>query len=225
MLDDFEHRKTATLSSEGIAETLTEKFQKEVPQALVNVFGAPPVEGLGTAGGIKIIVQDTGNNGLVALQRASDQVVANGEKDPKLARPPSRASALRVPRGWSWSSIASRRRIAASPSSDIRSQLESTLGSYYINDFNRFGRTWQVNVQAMGDFRQSVDDIKQIKSAAQPQHEVVPLADFASVKYVVSGPVLAGDALQHVPGRRHPCRRRAGYQLRPGDRRALRRRQ
>jgi multidrug efflux pump len=186
MLDDFEHRKTPALSADGIAETLTEKFQKEVPQALVNIFGAPPVEGLGTAGGIKIIVQDTGNNGLVALQKASDQVVANGEKDPKLA---GLFTSFRADTPWLELVIdrvqAKDRGVSID---DVRSQLESTLGSYYINDFNRFGRTWQVNVQAMGDFRQSVDDIKQIK-VRNSRGDVVPLADFASVKYV-SGPVL-----------------------------------
>ena len=186
MLDDFEHRRTPALSAEGIAETLTEVFQNEVPQALVNVFGAPPVEGLGTAGGIKIIVQDTGNNGLVALQKASDLVVANGEKDPKLA---GLFTSFRADTPWLELVIdrvqAKDRGVSID---DLRSQLESTLGSYYINDFNRFGRTWQVNVQAMGDFRQSVDDIKQIK-VRNNLGDVVPLADFASVKYV-SGPVL-----------------------------------
>ncbi len=69
-----------------------------------------------------------------------------------------------------------------------RTTLESTVGPYYINDFNRFGRTWQVNVQALDTFRQSAEDLKQLK-VRNATGEMVPLADFASVKYV-SGPVL-----------------------------------
>src|SRR5438034_2539119 len=85
MLDDFEHRTGAGLSGAAIAAALQERFQKEVPNALVNVFGAPPVEGLGTAGGFKIIVQDVGDNGLYALQKSVEQVVTNGEKRPQLS--------------------------------------------------------------------------------------------------------------------------------------------
>ncbi len=61
---------------------------------------------------------------------------------------------------------------------DVRTTLESTLGPYYINDFNRFGRTWQVNVQAQDTFRQSVEDIKQLK-VRNSTGDMVPLADFA----------------------------------------------
>ncbi|HTU18384.1 MAG TPA: efflux RND transporter permease subunit, partial [Gemmataceae bacterium] len=71
---------------------------------------------------------------------------------------------------------------------DIRTQLESTIGPYYINDFNRFGRTWQVNVQANYTFRQTVDDIMQLK-IRNGRNEMVPLPDFAKVRFV-SGPVM-----------------------------------
>src|SRR5205823_3629857 len=75
MLDDFEHRTTPEMSSEAIAAALEERLHREVPRAIVNIFGAPPVEGLGTAGGFKIIVQDTGDNGLSILQQTADKVV------------------------------------------------------------------------------------------------------------------------------------------------------
>src|SRR5205823_8471539 len=76
MLDDFEHRTGEGLTGDAIAAALQDRFQQEVPEAVVNIFGAPPVEGLGTAGGFKIIVQDTGDNGLAALQHTADEVVA-----------------------------------------------------------------------------------------------------------------------------------------------------
>src|SRR5262249_28043566 len=61
---------------------------------------------------------------------------------------------------------------------DVRMTLEANLGSYYINDFNRFGRTWQVNVQARDVYRQSIEDVKQLK-ARNGQGEMVPLAAFS----------------------------------------------
>ncbi len=186
MLDDFDHRTRAGLSSDAIAAVLQDRFQKEVPKAIVNIFGAPPVEGLGTAGGFKIIVQDTGDNGLAVLQKTADQVVAAGEADPHLQ---GLFTSFRADTPWLELVIdraqAKDRGVSID---DVRTTLESTLGPYYINDFNRFGRTWQVNVQALDTFRQSAEDVKLIQ-VRNNLNQMVPLADFASVRYV-SGPVL-----------------------------------
>ncbi|HWG47333.1 MAG TPA: efflux RND transporter permease subunit [Gemmataceae bacterium] len=186
MLDDFDNRTRANLSSDAIATALQERLAKELPHAIVNIFGAPPVEGLGTAGGFKIIVQDTGDNGLASLQGTADKVVNQGEKNPHLQ---GVFTSFRADTPWLELIID---RIQAKDRGvsidDIRTTLESTIGPYYINDFNRFGRTWQVNVQARHTFRQSVDDIKQLK-VRNSQNEMVPLADFASVGFA-SGPVM-----------------------------------
>jgi multidrug efflux pump len=186
MLDDFEHRTGRDLSGEAIAAALQERFQREVPRAVVNIFGAPPVEGLGTAGGFKIIVEDTGDNGLPALQQAADKVVTIGDSDPQLQ---GLFASFRADTPWVELVIdraqAKDRGVSID---DVRTTLESTIGPYYINDFNRFGRTWQVNVQARDTFRESVEDVKQLK-IRNNQNEMVPLAAFASVRYV-SGPVM-----------------------------------
>jgi multidrug efflux pump subunit AcrB len=186
MLADFEHRTEENLSAKAIADTLQERFREEVPRAVVNIFGAPPVEGLGTSGGFKIVVQDTNDNGLPALQKVADQVVEAGTRDPHLE---GLFTSFRADTPWLELIIdrvqAKDRGVSID---DIRTTLESTIGPYYINDFNRFGRTWQVNVQAHDTFRQSVEDIKLLE-VRNTQGERVPLADFASVRYV-SGPVL-----------------------------------
>jgi multidrug efflux pump len=186
MLKPFEERRDRQLSAEAIAARLQDDLQSKVPTAVINIFGAPPVEGLGTAGGFKIIVQDTGDNGLYALQKSVEQVVANGEKRPGLQ---DLFTSFRADTPWLELVIdrpqAKDRGVSID---DVRTTLESTFGSYYINDFNRFGRTWQVNVQSLDRFRQSVDDIKQIK-VRNNMGDMVPFADFASVRYV-SGPVM-----------------------------------
>jgi multidrug efflux pump len=186
MLDDFDHRTGPELSAEAITTALQSRFQAEVPRAIVNIFGAPPVEGLGTAGGFKIIIQNTGDDSLKALQDAADRVVADGDADPHLQ---GLFTSFRADTPWLELIIdraqAKDRGVSID---DLRSTLESTLGPYYVNDFNRFGRTWQVNVQAMESFRGSVEDIKQLK-IRNNQNEMVPLAAFASVRYV-PGPVM-----------------------------------
>jgi multidrug efflux pump len=186
MLDDFEHRARPELKADAIAQTLQERFNREVPHAVVNLFGAPPVEGLGTAGGFKIIVQDTNDNGLKALQEVAEKVVVAGEEDPHLQ---GLFTSFRADTPWLELVVdraqAKDRGVSID---DLRTTLEATLGPYYINDFNRFGRTWQVNVQALDSFRGSVEDIKQLK-VRNNQGDMVPLAAFASVR-TVSGPVM-----------------------------------
>ncbi len=186
MLDDFEHRTGAGLSGDAIAGALLERLQREVPEANINIFGAPPIEGLGTAGGFKIVVQDTGDNGLPALQKSAEDVIAGGAANPSLQ---GLFTSFRADTPWLELVIdraqAKDRGVSID---DVRSTLESTLGPYSVNDFNRFGRTWQVNVQAVDKFRGSVEDFKQLK-VRNYQGEMVPLAAFATVRYV-SGPVL-----------------------------------
>ncbi len=186
MLDPFDDRTAPGLSGEAIAATLQERFAKEVTKATVNVFGAPPVEGLGAAGGFKIVLLDTGDDGMAALQTNAERVVAAAEADPHLqgaftsfrADTPWLELVIDRPQAKSWGvSI-----------DDVRTTLEATLGPYYINDFNRFGRTWQVNVQSMHSFRQSVDDIKQLK-VRNNLGEMVPLGAFTTPRFV-SGPVM-----------------------------------
>jgi multidrug efflux pump len=186
MLDDFEHRTKPSLSGDAIAAALQRRLEQEVPEALVHIYGAAPVEGLGTAGGFKIIVQDRGNNTLAELQQNADKVVTDGAADPRLQ---GLFTSFRADTPWLELDIdreqAKDRGVSID---DVRSTLESTLGPYYINDFNRFGRTWQVNLQAADTFRQGVEAVNQLK-VRNNQGAMVPLADFASVHYV-SGPVM-----------------------------------
>jgi multidrug efflux pump len=186
MLDDFEHRNKPELTAEAISASLEERLQKEVPKAIVNIFGAPPVEGLGTAGGFRIIIQDTGDSGLPALQENAEKAIETAQADEHLQ---GLFTSFRADTPW-LELIIDRAQAKDKGVSidDLRSTLESTLGPYYINDFNRFGRTWQVNVQAKESFRRTPEDIKLLE-VRNNQGDRVPLGVFASVRYV-SGPVM-----------------------------------
>jgi hydrophobe/amphiphile efflux-1 (HAE1) family protein len=190
MLDDFENRRRSELSGEAIAATLQERLGKEIPEAIVNIFAAPPVEGLGTAGGFKIIVQDiSGDTDKVVfshLEKETNAVVDAAADDTHLQ---GAFTSFRAKTPWLELIIdrtqAKDRGVSID---DIRTTLESTIGPYYINDFNRFGRTWQVNIQAYHTYRQTVEDLYQLK-VRNNQNDMVPLADFASVRFV-DGPVM-----------------------------------
>ena len=84
MLKEFSHRHGPKLTADAIAAELTERCQSEVRGAIVSAFGAPPIDGLGTTGGFKLIIEDRGNLGLDYLQRVSDQIVERGNETPGL---------------------------------------------------------------------------------------------------------------------------------------------
>ena len=85
MLKEFSHRRGPKLTGDAIAAELKERCQREVRGAIVSVFGAPPIDGLGTTGGFKLIIEDRGNLGFADLQRISDQIVERGNTNAGVA--------------------------------------------------------------------------------------------------------------------------------------------
>ncbi len=186
MLDDFHRRTAEGLSGDAIALDLQAKFRDEVPDGIVNVFGAPPVDGLGTAGGFKIIIEDRGDTGLDALEATGDKVVLGGNETGQLQ---GLFTSFRANTPWLYLDVdRSQAKMLGVSIGELFNTLQVYLGSLYVNDFNKFGRTWQVNVQADADYRKQVEDIKQLK-VRNAQGSMVPLSTMASVK-AASGPVM-----------------------------------
>jgi multidrug efflux pump subunit AcrB len=186
MLKEFDHRLGAGMSGPEIASRLQETLQSQVRDAVINVFGAPPVDGLGTAGGFKLVLEDRGDIGTEELQRIADKVVLDGNDDPNL-RDLYTSFRAHTP----WLSLDIDRNAAPLKGvsmAEVFNTLQVYLGSYYVNDFNRFGRTWQVNVQAEPDFRREVTNLKQLKVRSD-RDMMVPLATFSDVRRS-SGPVM-----------------------------------
>lgn len=186
MLDDFHHREQHKLTGDTISAQLKQRLDKEVPEAVVDVFGAPPIDGLGTAGGFKLILEDRGDNGLKSLQAVSQKVVDEGQKTSGLT---GLFTGFRADTIWLELDID---RYAAKTMglnmSELFNSLQNFFGSLYINDFNRFGRTWQVNVQADAEFRMKVQDLKNLK-VRNGHGTMVPISAFADVREI-GGPVM-----------------------------------
>ncbi len=185
MLDDF-HERGAAGSSHKIATVLAEKLDADISNAEINILQAPPIEGLGTAGGFKIVLEDRGNLGLRELQDVSSAVVHAAQESPRLS------GAYTSFRGNTpWYRIDIDRTLAKSKAislAEVFNTLQVYFGSLYVNDFNRFGRTWQVNIQADNHFRMQAEDLKRIH-VRNDHGEMVP---FSSIAQVVeeTGPLL-----------------------------------
>lgn len=186
MLDDFQHRVKEGLSSEVISARLQSAFDEQIGEGLVNVFGAPPVDGLGTAGGFKIVVEDRADMGADVLQGVAEKIVESGNGAPGLRE---LFASARANTPWLYLDIdrAAARRLGLNMA-DVFNTLQVYFGSLYVNDFNRFGRTWQVNVQAAANFRDQIDDLNRLK--IRNEHgNMVPLAAFMEVREA-SGPTV-----------------------------------
>ncbi|MGZ3395337.1 MAG: efflux RND transporter permease subunit [Isosphaeraceae bacterium] len=186
LLKEFDRRHGPNLTADAIAESLQERCRREVREAIVSAFGAPPIDGLGATGGFKLIVEDRGNFGLGDLQRVSDQIVARGNKTAGLQ---GLFNSSRANTPWLYLDINRTKCMALGvPVSEVFNTLQVYLGSYYVNNFNEFGRTWQVNIQADQVFREHGRDIRQIK-VRNNRGEMIRLGTLLELRSI-SGPVM-----------------------------------
>ncbi len=186
ILKEFSERSRAGLSASVIADDLERRCKKDARGALVTAFGGSPIEGLGTTGGFKLIVEDRGGLGMGELQRVTDQIVDRGNKSQGLQ---GLFSGSRASTPWLYLDIDRTKCMALGISvSDVFNTLQVYLGSYYVNNFNNFGRTWQVVIQADQAFRDRVDDIRKLQ-VKNNQGRMVRLGTLMDVRDT-TGPVM-----------------------------------
>jgi len=178
----FEEREDGP-TADQLRTTLQQRLS-EITDADIFVIAPPPVRGLGTGGGFKGLVQDRGGRGLRALQEATDGLVDVARRQPLLTSvfSPFRSTTPQI--------YADIDRVKANkldvPVGNVFDTLQVYLGSAYVNDFNRFGRIFQVRAQAEGSFRDVADDIMQLKTR-NANGDMVPLGSVLDVEWR-SGP-------------------------------------
>ena len=157
-LKPWEERKSKDLQFASILGRAQGQFFA-LPEAIVFGFGLPPILGLGTAGGFEFMLEDrSGNSDIHQLADVSDRVIAETRKRPEFAQV---VSIFRdtVPQ-YQVKLDTDKAQTLGIPVTDVYNSLQTFLGGLYINDFNRFGRTWQVLLQGQPEFRNTPDDIK-----------------------------------------------------------------
>jgi multidrug efflux pump len=176
-LDDFSLRQDPSLSAEAIATALNEKFAA-IDEGFIAIFSPPPVQGLGTIGGFRLQLQDRANYGYEELYRVTNQVIQKAAEAPELGGLFS-SYEVNVPQVDVDIDRVKAKQLGISLD-DLFLTLQAYLGSVYVNDFNLFGRTYQVNVQADEQYRQTPQHIKQLKVRNQ-QKQMIPLGAFITV--------------------------------------------
>ncbi len=181
-LKPFEERTTPELSGGAIAMQLNQEFGA-IQDAFIAMFPPPPVQGLGTTGGFKLQIEDKNGLGYQALDEATKAFIAKAIPDAGAGRHATRASRSTC-RSSTPTSTASRRASSASTVTDVFETLQIYLGSLYVNDFNAFGRTYSVRVQADANYRSHADDIGKLKVRSQ-SGEMIPLSALLKVEQTV----------------------------------------
>jgi multidrug efflux pump subunit AcrB len=185
ILDEFENRKSRETQAESIIAKLNREYYANVRGCRAAVFGAPPVPGLGQSGGFQLQLEDRTGLGYEALQEATDTLVQKANTQPALTRVYTTFSA-KSPQLYLEIDREAAKQMGVSLH-EIDNTLNAEMGSVYVNQFNRFGRIWQVNIQAEGKFRTDVDNLKQLQ-VRNRQGQPVPLGSVLRVRYD-SGPV------------------------------------
>jgi HAE1 family hydrophobic/amphiphilic exporter-1 len=158
-LKNWEERTTPDVQQMPLIAEISKKFSA-IKDAFILVIPPPAIQGLGTSGGFEMQVEDRGGAGLVQLQAAVNKLLAAAAVDPQLQRVNStfRAGVPQLYADVDRSKVLSKQ----VPLGDVFTTLQAALGSAYVNDFNRFGRTFRVTLQADGPFRDEVDDVRRL---------------------------------------------------------------
>jgi multidrug efflux pump len=190
-LKDFDKRTGPHSSAHEVKDAIQQRFFA-IDDALVLAIEPPAVFGLGAAGGFKLFIEDQKNEGLPALFQQANQALGAMH----MARTPDGRPVfdpfgtftfftMGVPRVAV--DIDSTKAVARGVNlSDINDALQGYFGTAYVNDFNRFGRTWQVDVQADAQFRRANTDFDVIKTHG-PGGTMVPLSEFVHLRDI-AGP-------------------------------------
>lgn len=190
-LDAFSMRTDPSQSAMAIAAQLNQRFTA-IDQAFVAVFPPPPIQGLGTTGGFKLQIEDRGNKGFEALFNSLQTVLNKARQDPTLMGLYS-SFRIQVPQ-MDIDIDREQALIQGIPLDEVFNALQVYLGSVYVNDFNMFGRTYQVKAQAEAEYRQSPDQILNLK-VRNRQGNMVPLGSVLTVT-----PTTGPDRVMHYNG-------------------------
>jgi len=190
-LKPSEERKSPELSAKAIAADLNKQYGS-IQEAFIAIFPPPPVQGLGTVAGFKLYIEDRAGMGLEPLYEETTSTLQKGNQTPGLIGVFSSFD-INVPQIDSHVDR-EKAKTYGIPLGDVFDTMQVYLGSLYVNDFNRFGRTYQVNVQAESPYRLQPEDISHLRTR-NLAGEMIPLGSVVTVK-----PIYGPDRVMHYNG-------------------------
>jgi multidrug efflux pump len=183
ILRPWDQRTTPQLRIQAIMARVQARFSR-IPEAAIRAFNPPPIPGLGVTGGFDFELEDRGNASVHDLALTADKLLAATRRIPSIANAFTTFRAD-VPQLLIHVDRAKAKTLGI-PLDNVFDTLQTYLGGYYVNEFNLFGHTYQVLLQAQPQFRASADDITQFW-VRNDSGQMVPLDTLASVS-LTTGP-------------------------------------
>lgn len=183
ILDDWDDRKTPELSLESIMGKAQKAFWG-IQEGIVVAMGPPPIRGLSTTGGLQFELQDRSGGTIEELAAVSEQFMAEVKKMPEISSTFTTFSA-KVPQ-YSVELDRDKVKKLGVPLNEVFQTMQTYLGGYYINDFNKYGRTYRVMAQAESMYRTKLDDLNNFFMRSQTG-QMVPLSTLSSASNI-NGP-------------------------------------
>jgi hydrophobe/amphiphile efflux-1 (HAE1) family protein len=182
-LKSWDERKSNDQQLTAILGAAQRRF-REVPEASVFAFGLPPILGLSITGGFQFVLEDLSGGDIGSLAQAADTIVKAANARPELTNV---VSTLRsnVP-SYNLKMDVDKLQTLGVPVGDAYNALQSYLGGLYVNDFNLYGHTWQVLIQAEDQFRSRPSDIDRFY-VRSTRGDMIPLGTVASIE-PITGP-------------------------------------
>jgi len=190
-LKPSEERNRPDLTANAIAADLNKQYGS-IQEAFIAIFPPPPVQGLGTVAGFKLYIEDRSGMGLESLYKETTSTLQKGNQTPGLVGVFSSFD-INVPQIDSHVDR-EKAKTYGIPLGDVFDTMQVYLGSLYVNDFNRFGRTYQVNVQAESPYRLQPEDIGHLRTR-NLAGEMIPLGSVVNVT-----PIFGPDRVMHYNG-------------------------
>ncbi|HLQ78115.1 MAG TPA: efflux RND transporter permease subunit, partial [Terriglobia bacterium] len=183
VLKPWEERKTADLQFGSILRTIN-MHVSQIQGAFAFGFGLPPILGLGTSGGFEFMVEDRTGGDVGKLADAAQSLAGNARTQPALGQV-ANTFRVAVP-SYQVRLDDEKAQSLGIPTTDVYDGLQTFLGGLYVNDFNRFGRTWRVIMQAEPEYRRNPDAVNRfyVRSA---NNDMVPLSTLVTMNRT-SGP-------------------------------------
>ncbi|MEM8876205.1 MAG: efflux RND transporter permease subunit, partial [Planctomycetota bacterium] len=181
ILDQWEDRTTPETSIESIIGSLSAKLS-EMPEAIIFPFRPPSIQGLGNSGGFEIQIQDRAAVGLDLLEDVTNDIIDSSVDSGQITNPFT-AFSVRTPKLFVDIDRVKAQRLGV-PLETVFATLSGNLGSAYVNDFNAFGRVYQVRMQSEPQFRQNPSDILLLE-LRDAQGDTLPMSSIAKVNEVI----------------------------------------
>lgn len=185
-LKPWSERLKEEQSADSISEVLNGAFY-EIPDATIFALSAPPIDGLSTSGGFEMYLQDKSGGSLEELNNVVNEIIEKATNRPELSMVRSSFD-ISIPQYHTVLDIDKTKALGVSIN-DAYKTLQLTLGSYYVNDFNLYGRTYQVNVQSESKLREKPDDLNAIFVKSE-SGKLIPISSLITTKRSIGADTL-----------------------------------